>query len=95
MPGLGEIPWARFISTLNEVGYDDVLSIEHEDSLMSVNEGPPFTFIVDIFSFFVREESINEITTRDIKTMPAFMKKFTSCACLALVLRCKPKKVMP
>ncbi|MCD6291801.1 MAG: sugar phosphate isomerase/epimerase [Anaerolineae bacterium] len=31
MPGLGEIPWARFISTLNEVGYDYVLSIEHED----------------------------------------------------------------
>ncbi len=31
MPGLGEIPWARFISTLNEMGYDYVLSTEHED----------------------------------------------------------------
>ncbi len=31
MPGLGEIPWARLISTLNEVGYDYVLSTEHED----------------------------------------------------------------
>ena len=27
------------ISTLQMVGYNDVLSIEHEDSLMSVEEG--------------------------------------------------------
>jgi sugar phosphate isomerase/epimerase len=31
--------WSDFISTLEMVGYDDVLSIEHEDSLMSVEEG--------------------------------------------------------
>ena len=31
--------WSDFISTLQMVGYDDVLSIEHEDSLMSVEEG--------------------------------------------------------
>jgi len=31
--------WCDFISTLQMVGYDDVLSIEHEDSLMSVDEG--------------------------------------------------------
>ena len=31
--------WNDFVSTLRMVGYDDVLSIEHEDSLMSVNEG--------------------------------------------------------
>jgi sugar phosphate isomerase/epimerase len=31
--------WADFVSTLQMVGYDDVLSIEHEDSLMSVDEG--------------------------------------------------------
>lgn len=31
--------WKEFVSTLREVGYDGVLSIEHEDSLMSVNEG--------------------------------------------------------
>lgn len=31
--------WKEIISTLRLVGYDDVLSIEHEDSLMSVNEG--------------------------------------------------------
>jgi len=31
--------WRDFISTLRTVGYDDVLSIEHEDSLMSQNEG--------------------------------------------------------
>lgn len=31
MPGFGEIDWMRFITTLQEHGYDDVLSIEHED----------------------------------------------------------------
>ncbi len=31
--------WKDIISALRMVGYDDVLSIEHEDSLMSVNEG--------------------------------------------------------
>ena len=31
--------WKTFISTLRLVGYDDVLSIEHEDSLMSTREG--------------------------------------------------------
>jgi sugar phosphate isomerase/epimerase len=31
--------WCDLVSTLEMVGYDDVLSIEHEDSLMSVDEG--------------------------------------------------------
>ncbi|MFZ0963259.1 MAG: sugar phosphate isomerase/epimerase [Terriglobia bacterium] len=31
--------WCDLVSTLQMVGYDDVLSIEHEDSLMSVDEG--------------------------------------------------------
>ncbi len=31
--------WKEFVSTLRLIGYDHVLSIEHEDSLMSVNEG--------------------------------------------------------
>ncbi len=37
--GHGTEFWADFISTLQMVGYDDVLSIEHEDSLMAVEEG--------------------------------------------------------
>ncbi len=31
--------WRQFISTLREVGYDDVLSIEHEDEYMDLLEG--------------------------------------------------------
>jgi len=31
LPGLGEVRWDRLISALYAVGYDDVLSIEHED----------------------------------------------------------------
>jgi len=31
--------WKDMISTLRMVGYDGVLSIEHEDSLMSPDEG--------------------------------------------------------
>jgi sugar phosphate isomerase/epimerase len=30
-PGLGEVRWDRFIAALYAVGYDFVLSIEHED----------------------------------------------------------------
>jgi len=31
--------WADFVSNLRMIGYDGAISIEHEDSLMSVNEG--------------------------------------------------------
>jgi sugar phosphate isomerase/epimerase len=31
--------WSEFISTLRMYGYDYVLSIEHEDSLLSPEEG--------------------------------------------------------
>ena len=31
MPGSGGIDWKAFISALKEIGYDDVLSIEHEE----------------------------------------------------------------
>jgi sugar phosphate isomerase/epimerase len=37
--GHGADFWTDFVSTLQMVGYDDVLSIEHEDSLMSTDEG--------------------------------------------------------
>ena len=31
LPGLGEIRWDRFVSQLYRVGYDGVVSVEHED----------------------------------------------------------------
>lgn len=31
LPGLGEVDWGRFLSTLYRYGYDHVVSIEHED----------------------------------------------------------------
>jgi len=31
MPGRGEIDWGRFVGALREVGYDHVISVEHED----------------------------------------------------------------
>lgn len=37
--GHGKEWWNEFVSTLRMVGYDYVLSIEHEDSLMSIEEG--------------------------------------------------------
>ena len=37
--GHGESHWKEVVSTLRMVGYDDVLSIEHEDSLTSSREG--------------------------------------------------------
>ena len=38
MPGSGEIEWQQFISTLLENGYDNVLSIEHEDPIWEGSE---------------------------------------------------------
>ncbi|MBU2493504.1 MAG: sugar phosphate isomerase/epimerase [Bacteroidetes bacterium] len=38
MPGLGEINWSKLISTLQENGYDYVLSIEHEDPIWEGSE---------------------------------------------------------
>ena len=31
MPGRGEVDWSRFVGALRGVGYDGVLSVEHED----------------------------------------------------------------
>lgn len=37
--GHGELDWRRIVSALRLAGYDDVLSIEHEDALASPSEG--------------------------------------------------------
>jgi sugar phosphate isomerase/epimerase len=33
LPGYGEVNWHRYLDALHEVGYDAVLSVEHEDPL--------------------------------------------------------------
>ena len=38
LPGLGDIKWGKFISALYRVGYDSVISIEHEDRAFEGNE---------------------------------------------------------
>jgi len=38
IPGMGEVDWPRFISTLSEHGYDGPLSTEHEDPVWSGTE---------------------------------------------------------
>ena len=37
--GHGEDFWKDYVSTLRQVGYDDVMSIEHEDPLIDTQEG--------------------------------------------------------
>ena len=39
IPGLGQVKWGEYIAALRHNGYDGVLSIEHEDSLMTPREG--------------------------------------------------------
>jgi len=39
LPGYGRIRWGEFISALRKIGYDGVLSIEHEDSSFPAEEG--------------------------------------------------------
>lgn len=45
--------WKDIVSTLRMVGYDDVLSIEHEDSLMTPNEGlqKAISFLKEVLVF--------------------------------------------
>ncbi|MGZ4397190.1 MAG: sugar phosphate isomerase/epimerase family protein [Gaiellaceae bacterium] len=38
LPGLGEIDWSCFIAALYDVGYDSVLSVEHEDRAFEGSE---------------------------------------------------------
>jgi sugar phosphate isomerase/epimerase len=37
--GHSELDWRRILAALRLAGYDDVLSIEHEDALLSIDEG--------------------------------------------------------
>lgn len=51
--------WADIISTLRLYGYDYVVSIEHEDGLMSINEG--FTKAVENLKPVMVKESVGEM----------------------------------
>ncbi len=39
IPGLGEVKWGQYIARLRKVGFNGVLSIEHEDSAVGREEG--------------------------------------------------------
>jgi len=39
LPGYGRIRWGEFVTTLRRVGYDGVISVEHEDDAFSPEEG--------------------------------------------------------
>lgn len=39
IPGWGDVPWKKVITELSMVGYDYVMSYEHEDVTMSVGDG--------------------------------------------------------
>ncbi|MNI57996.1 hypothetical protein D3C73_1130890 [compost metagenome] len=51
--------WSDIISALRLVGYDYVVSIEHEDGLMSINEG--FTKAVDNLNQVLIQESLGQM----------------------------------
>jgi len=57
--GHGEEEWRRIISTLQLVGYEGAISIEHEDSLMSVEEG--FAKAVGNLQSLIIRERVKEI----------------------------------
>ena len=39
IPGFGRVKWGEYIAALRKVGYNGVLSIEHEDGTFAVEEG--------------------------------------------------------
>lgn len=51
--GHDALQWKEMMSALRQVGYDDVISIEHEDALMSSEEGlvKAINFLKDIMMF--------------------------------------------
>lgn len=51
--------WKSLVSTLRLVGYDGVISIEHEDGIMSVNEG--FTKAASFLNGLILKESAGEM----------------------------------
>jgi sugar phosphate isomerase/epimerase len=51
--------WCDMVSTLQMVGYDEVLSIEHEDSLMSIDEG--LTKAAALLNQIVIKEKLQEM----------------------------------
>ncbi|WP_018930461.1 sugar phosphate isomerase/epimerase family protein [Gracilibacillus lacisalsi] len=57
--GNGEETWKRIISALQLVGYEGVISIEHEDSLMSVEEG--FSKAADFLKEVIIKERLGEM----------------------------------
>ncbi|OYD08444.1 sugar phosphate isomerase/epimerase family protein [Paludifilum halophilum] len=57
--GHGEETWKRIISALQLVGYEGAISIEHEDSLMSVEEG--FQKAVSFLKNLMIRERVGEI----------------------------------
>ena len=52
--------WKDIISALRLVGYDDVISIEHEDSLMTPNEGlqKAISFLKDVITFEAKNDNV-------------------------------------
>jgi sugar phosphate isomerase/epimerase len=65
--GHGAEWWREFVSTLRMYGYDYVLSIEHEDSLMSPDEG-----LTKAANF------LNEIVIRDQPTAPWWVENVSA-----------------
>jgi sugar phosphate isomerase/epimerase len=57
--GHGADFWSDLVSTLQMIGYDDVLSIEHEDSLMSIEEG--LTKAANFLNQLVIKEKLQEM----------------------------------
>lgn len=53
--GHGELEWKRIASALRLIGYDYVMSIEHEDALASVDQG--LSFAVEFLSRLLLTES--------------------------------------
>ena len=51
--GMSLEDWKAFVSMLKMVGYDGVLSIEHEDMLMSIEEGleKAINFLLNVMTF--------------------------------------------
>ena len=71
--GHGAEWWSEFISTLRMFGYDYVLSIEHEDSLLSPEEG--LTKAANFLnSIVIREQPARRLVDLSARSRKAAMR---------------------
>ena len=108
--GHDELEWKRIVSSLRLIGYDYVLSIEHEDAMMSTDDGiaSAVTFpsagcvdgaadrrLVDLRGWNpVRDQAVVQVTRPDDSGFIRWFRKCERCAATVNSVSCSSSKAL-